>query len=61
VHVHPFYRDKYGWKPHDFRVAFGEYQREVSIPLHPSLSAEDIADVIAAVTDVVKSNAVLKR
>lgn len=56
VHIHPFYRDKYGWKPEDFPVAFGEYQREISLPLHPGLTDEDVADVIAAVTDIVKSN-----
>ena len=52
IHLHPFYRDKYGYQPHDLPVAYAEYQRTVSLPLHPTLSDEDVADVIAAVMDV---------
>ena len=53
VHVHPYYRDKYGWEPEDFPVAWREYQRVVSLPLHPQLSDADITAVIEAVTDIV--------
>jgi dTDP-4-amino-4,6-dideoxygalactose transaminase len=53
IHLHPYYRDKYGWQPADFPVAYAEYQRVVSLPLSPRLSDADVADVIAAVTDVV--------
>jgi dTDP-4-amino-4,6-dideoxygalactose transaminase len=56
IHLHPFYRDKYGWKPDDFPVAYHEYQRLVSLPLHPGLTDEDVADVIAAVQDIVQHN-----
>ncbi|MBC7814996.1 MAG: DegT/DnrJ/EryC1/StrS family aminotransferase [Burkholderiales bacterium] len=53
VHLHPYYRDKYGWKPDDFPVTFDAYQRILSLPLHPRLSDDDIADVTAAVLDIV--------
>ncbi len=52
IHLHPFYKDKYDLKPEDFPVAYAEYQRVVSLPLHPGLTAEDVADVIAAVQDI---------
>lgn len=52
IHLHPYYRDKYSLQPEDFPVAYGEYQRTVSLPLHPGLTDEETADVIAAVTDV---------
>jgi dTDP-4-amino-4,6-dideoxygalactose transaminase len=52
VHVHPYYRDKYGFKPDDFPVAYSNYLRMISLPLHPGLSQEDASDVIAAVVDV---------
>jgi dTDP-4-amino-4,6-dideoxygalactose transaminase len=52
VHLHPFYANKYGWKPEDFPVAYGEYQRLVSLPLHPGLTDQDADDVIGAVVDV---------
>jgi dTDP-4-amino-4,6-dideoxygalactose transaminase len=54
IHLHPYYRDKYGFQPEDFPVAYREYQRLISLPLHPGLSDEDVQDVIAAVTDVVE-------
>lgn len=53
IHLHPYYRDRYGWKPEDFPIAYREYQRLVSLPLHPRLSDGDVADVINAIYDVV--------
>ena len=53
IHLHPYYRDKYGFKPADFPVAYREYQRIVSLPLYPRMSDEDVTDVIDAVTTVV--------
>jgi len=52
VHVHPYYRDKYGFKPDDFPVAYSNYLRMISLPLHPGLSEADVGDVISAVVDV---------
>jgi dTDP-4-amino-4,6-dideoxygalactose transaminase len=53
IHLHPYYRDKYGFKPADFPVAYREYQRIVSLPLYPRMSDADVTDVIDAVTAVV--------
>jgi dTDP-4-amino-4,6-dideoxygalactose transaminase len=53
IHLHPYYRDKYGLAPRDFPIAFDNYQRLVSLPLHPRLTDSDVDDVIEAVTDVV--------
>jgi dTDP-4-amino-4,6-dideoxygalactose transaminase len=57
VHLHPYYRDKYGYAPDDFPVAFSNYQRLVSLPLHPRLSDSDVTHVIDAVLDVIKTYA----
>jgi dTDP-4-amino-4,6-dideoxygalactose transaminase len=54
IHLHPYYRDKYGYKPDDFPVAYREYQRIISLPLYPRMSDRDVEDVIEAVADVVK-------
>lgn len=54
VHLHPYYRDKYGYTPQDFPVAFNAYERMLSIPLNSRLTDADVADVINAVTDVVQ-------
>jgi dTDP-4-amino-4,6-dideoxygalactose transaminase len=52
LHLHPFYREKYGYAPEDFPVAYANYQRLVSLPLHPRLSDSDVADVIDAVLSI---------
>jgi len=54
IHLHPYYRDKYGYQPTDFPVAYREYQRIVSLPLYPRMSDGDVEDVIDAVTDVIQ-------
>jgi dTDP-4-amino-4,6-dideoxygalactose transaminase len=52
VHLHPFYREKYGYQPAQFPVTLGNYQRMLSLPIHPRLSDADVNDVIDAVLDV---------
>jgi len=52
VHLHPFYADKYGYARGDFPVAEEAFEELVSLPLHPGLSDEDVADVIEAVREV---------
>jgi dTDP-4-amino-4,6-dideoxygalactose transaminase len=56
IHLHPYYRNKYGWKPTSFPVALENYERMLSLPLHARLSDEDVTDVIEAVRDIVRSN-----
>jgi dTDP-4-amino-4,6-dideoxygalactose transaminase len=55
LHVHPYYRDKYGYAPTDFPVAFSNFERLLSLPLHPGLTDQDVSDVIDAVLDVVQT------
>lgn len=56
VHLHPFYRDKYGYRPQDFPVAFREYERLISLPLNTRLSNADVEDILSAVIDVVETH-----
>ena len=53
IHLHPYYRDKYGYAPDDFPVAYREYQRMISLPLYPKMADRDVDDVIEAVLAVV--------
>lgn len=55
VHVHPYYRDKYGFTPDSFPVAHDNYRRMLSLPLNPGLTDRDVGDVIDAVLDIVRS------
>jgi dTDP-4-amino-4,6-dideoxygalactose transaminase len=53
IHLHPYYRSRYGYAPDAFPVAYAQYQRMLSLPLYPAMSDDDVDDVIAAVADVV--------
>lgn len=52
VHMHPYYRERYGLDPADFPVATEAFQRLLSLPLDPMLSDTDIGDVIETVNEV---------
>lgn len=54
IHLHRYYREKYGYSPDDFPVAYIEYQRMLSLPCAPQMSEQDVEDVIQAVTAVVR-------
>jgi dTDP-4-amino-4,6-dideoxygalactose transaminase len=54
IHLHPYYRDKYGYAPESFPVAHESYGRMLSLPLNAALGDEDVADVVDAVLDVVE-------
>ncbi len=54
VHLHRYYREKYGYKAEDFPVALREYRRMISLPLHPGMSEQDVADVIDSVSEIVR-------
>ncbi len=56
VHLHPYYRDRYGYAPEAFPVAYDAYRRLLSLPLHPGLGGRDTGDVIEAVLDVVRTH-----
>jgi dTDP-4-amino-4,6-dideoxygalactose transaminase len=57
LHTHPYYREKYGYRPEDFPVAYREYQREISLPIYSKMSDDDVTCVIEAVKDIVARNA----
>jgi dTDP-4-amino-4,6-dideoxygalactose transaminase len=52
LHVHPYYRETFGYQPNDFPVAHREYLREISLPIYSKMSDADVQDVIDAVLDV---------
>ena len=49
LHLHPYYRYRYGLRPRDYPNALAAYQRIVSLPIHAGLSDADVDDVIEAV------------
>ena len=53
LHVHPYYRDRWGYKPGDFPNAHAIGERTVSLPLSPKLDDGDVDRVIRAVHEIV--------
>ena len=53
LHLQPYYQKQFGYKAGDFHQAEHEYARCLSLPIYPSMSDEEIAYVIHAVSDVV--------
>jgi dTDP-4-amino-4,6-dideoxygalactose transaminase len=53
VHLHPFYRDKYGLSPEDFPVATAISDRTLSLPLSPKVTEADQDDVVQALVELI--------
>ena len=56
IHLHTYYRDRYQLRPEDFPIAQRDFERMLSLPLSPAHSDQDVADVIDAVTDIVRKH-----
>lgn len=56
LHLHPYWRDRYGFRPGDFPLALQAYERAVSLPIHTRLSDDDVSRVIQTVRDVLLAN-----
>lgn len=52
LHLQPYYRETFGFKPGDLPVAEWASDRILSLPLYPRMSEKDLADVIEAVGKV---------
>jgi perosamine synthetase len=53
VHLHPFYRQRFGIGPGLCPVAEAAYESILTLPLFAGMAARDVQDVIEAVTKVV--------
>jgi UDP-4-amino-4,6-dideoxy-N-acetyl-beta-L-altrosamine transaminase len=52
VHMHPYYREKFGYKGGEFPVAEEAYERLISLPMFHGMSDQDADDVIHAVSKI---------
>jgi lipopolysaccharide/colanic/teichoic acid biosynthesis glycosyltransferase len=52
LHLHPYYRDTWGYRPGDFPVAEDYFNRCISLPLYPAMSDEDQTRVIDALIEI---------
>ena len=56
VHLHAYYRERYGLLPGACAVANAMWSRLVSLPLYPAMTEADVDDVVEALTDVLRRN-----
>jgi perosamine synthetase len=52
VHLHPYYRDRFGYKGGEFPNAESAYESLISLPMFHGMTDADVADVISAVEKV---------
>ncbi len=52
VHLHPYYRERFGFRGGEFPIAEDAYERLISLPMFHAMTGQDVKDVIAAVTKV---------
>jgi dTDP-4-amino-4,6-dideoxygalactose transaminase len=52
IPVHPYYRERFGWRPEDYPNSLRIGEQTVSLPLSPRLRERDVSDVIRAVRKV---------
>jgi perosamine synthetase len=52
VHLHPYYRDRFGYKGGEYPVAEAAYDQLISLPLFHGMTDRDVEDLIAAVGKV---------
>jgi perosamine synthetase len=55
VHLLRLYRERFGYRAGTFPIAEAAYERLISLPLFPGMSDGDVADVVAAVTKVLRA------
>ena len=53
LHIQPYWRDRYGFKPDDFPVAMDCYSRAISLPIYSKMANADVDRVIEGVRRVV--------
>lgn len=55
VHLHPFYRKRFGTEPGLCPVAEAAYERLITLPIFPQMGDKDVDDVISAVHKVTEA------
>jgi len=52
VHLHPYYRERFGYRGGEFSIAESAYEQLISLPMFHGMTDQDVADVIHAVEKV---------
>lgn len=52
LHLHPYYRDTFGWKPGDLPIATRIWERLVSLPIFSAMEDQEIDAVVSTVRNL---------
>lgn len=53
IHLHPYYRDRFGYRVGEYPIAEDAYARLVSLPMFHGMSDQDVQDVIHSLQKVI--------
>jgi dTDP-4-amino-4,6-dideoxygalactose transaminase len=53
LHLHPLYRDTFGYRPHHFPTASTVFERIVSLPIYPRMTEAEVQHVIEVVREII--------
>lgn len=56
VHLHPYYKQKFGYRGGEYPIAEAAYESLISLPMFHGMSHGDVEDVISAVRKVCSSD-----
>jgi dTDP-4-amino-4,6-dideoxygalactose transaminase len=56
LHLHPYYRDTFGYRPEDFPAASAVFDRIISLPIYPKMTEADVQRVTDTVGTLVRQH-----
>jgi dTDP-4-amino-4,6-dideoxygalactose transaminase len=56
IHLHPYYQEQFEYRRGDYPQAEKLYEQEISLPLFPRMTDEDVVDVVDAVMEIVSTH-----
>jgi dTDP-4-amino-4,6-dideoxygalactose transaminase len=56
LHMHPYYRETYGYAPEDLPVACSLYPEIITLPIYPDMTGDDVSHVCNSIKDIVAAN-----
>ncbi|HZD94864.1 MAG TPA: DegT/DnrJ/EryC1/StrS family aminotransferase [Candidatus Sulfotelmatobacter sp.] len=56
LHLHSFYRERYGYREGDFPNAESAYERAISLPIYPGMSDSDVEYVANTIKRIVQAS-----
>jgi perosamine synthetase len=56
LHMHPYYRETYGYAPEDLPVACSLYPGIITLPIYPDMTGDEVSYVCRSIKDIVAAN-----